>query len=121
MSPDQVQSLTGTLGGISAIPEQNNALEKQMEMAKLLREGPTQPQGTHIAPGSVYVGPNALQSAAAGLNQYNSMMMDKKAIDKMTSNAGQLQKARTDYMDLMSRVLGGQPSAGQGDPQGGGP
>lgn len=106
MTPDDYQRMANTLGGVSAGQEQNNALEKQLEFIKALRQGPS----GHMA-GQVYVGNNALQSLAPIAEAYAG----KQSIDKMNQLAQQQQQARSMMMQMYLRRAG---MGGAGSPTG---
>lgn len=103
MSDDDISQLVAQLGGVSATPEKNQALEQQIKMAQMIRSGAQMPQG-HMA-GQVYVGPNALQSAAAVGNNYLAQRMGNQAVQGMQSNASGQQSARTSYMKMLAQTL----------------
>jgi hypothetical protein len=121
MSDTDLMALANQMGGISAVPEQNSALEKQIAMANMLREGPVQQQGTHISPGSVYVGPNALQSIGSGVDQGMAMGMQSKINKALMQNANNQQGARTAYMKMIADHLRGTQPQMPGQPMQGAP
>jgi hypothetical protein len=103
LSDQDLQQLVSQLGGISATPEKNQALEQQIKMAQMLRSGAQMPQG-HMA-GQVYVGPNALQSLSAAGNQAMALNSVNEAVQGMQNNAGDQQAARTAYMKMLAQAL----------------
>jgi hypothetical protein len=92
-------------GGVSAIPEQNQALEQQLKLAEQLRQGPAMPKGETIPEHSVYVGPNAMQSAAAALHQGLAMHRGNQYAQQMMANAGKQQDARTAMMQAIAQAI----------------
>jgi len=88
------QQLAQILGGISAAPEQNNALKQQITLADQLRQ--KSPQG--IQAGRVYVAPKWTSYAGQALNNYATDKMAQNATNEQMGLANQQQDARSKAM-----------------------
>lgn len=112
----QMEGLIQALGASSADQEKRDTLNKQIQMAQMLRQGPNMPHGQFIpgSHGGVYVAPNALQDAASVANYGAATLSDRHALDQMNSMNDTEAQNRQKIMAMILSQNGGMrpPMAG---------
>jgi hypothetical protein len=107
MSDQDLQQLVGQMGSVTADPEKQKALQTQLAIAKMLREGASIPSG-HMA-GKVYVGTGPLQAIAGGLGQGLALKTAGDVANQQSGMAGNEQNVRSSYLKaLLNKLRGNQ-------------